>query len=163
MKRNCQLAAVSSHLPNLKIWLLLQKHGDLDYRYFSAEGLLRCYKTEKLRVANGTVSNRLKHFLLIREIMGKGLGTSLLPPVVIISSIKPISSSYLFKYGFSSILEKKILLFQQINQIVSGLEVINDAAERSVQFDSDYNEILPTTTKHILGRIDGLHVTSSRC
>ena len=43
--------------------------------------------------------------------------------------------------------------FQQISQIVSGLEVVNDAAERSVQFDSDYNEILKTTTKHILGRI----------
>ena len=43
--------------------------------------------------------------------------------------------------------------FQQISLIVSGLEVINDAAERSVQFDSDYNEILTTTTKHLLGRI----------
>ena len=43
--------------------------------------------------------------------------------------------------------------FQQISQIVSGLEVVNDAAERSVQFDSDYNEILKTTTKHILGHI----------
>ena len=43
--------------------------------------------------------------------------------------------------------------FQQISHIVSGLEVINHAAERSVQFDSDYNEILTTTTKHILGRI----------
>ena len=40
-----------------------------------------------------------------------------------------------------------------ISQIVSGLEVINDAAERSVQFDSDCNEILTTTIKHILGRI----------
>ena len=34
--------------------------------------------------------------------------------------------------------------FQQINQIVSELEVINDAAERSVQFDSDHNDILTT-------------------
>ena len=34
--------------------------------------------------------------------------------------------------------------FQQINQIVSDLEVTNDAAERSVQFDSDYNDILTT-------------------
>ena len=42
---------------------------------------------------------------------------------------------------------------QQIGQIVSGLEVINDAAKRSVQFDRDYNKILTTTTKHILGRI----------
>ena len=33
---------------------------------------------------------------------------------------------------------------QQINNIVSGLEVINFAAGRSVQFDSDYNEILTT-------------------
>ena len=41
--------------------------------------------------------------------------------------------------------------FQQITQIVSGLDVINDAAERSVQFDSDYNKIL--TTKHTLGSI----------
>ena len=32
--------------------------------------------------------------------------------------------------------------FQQINQIVSGLEVINDAAGRSVKFGSDCNEIL---------------------
>ena len=31
--------------------------------------------------------------------------------------------------------------FQQISQIVSRLEVINDVAERSVQFESDYNEI----------------------
>ena len=37
---------------------------------------------------------------------------------------------------------------QQISQIVSGLKVINNAAERSLQFDSDYNEILTTTTKH---------------
>ena len=38
--------------------------------------------------------------------------------------------------------------FQQISQIVSGLKVINDAAGRLLQFDSDYNEILTTTTKH---------------
>ena len=38
--------------------------------------------------------------------------------------------------------------FQQISQFVSGLEVINDAAERSVQFDIGYNEILTATTKH---------------
>ena len=43
--------------------------------------------------------------------------------------------------------------FQQISQIVSGLEVINYAAEHSVQFDSDYNEILTSTTKHILSCI----------
>ena len=42
--------------------------------------------------------------------------------------------------------------FQQISQIVSGLKVINDAAERLLQFDSDYNEIL-TTTKHSSGCI----------
>ena len=34
--------------------------------------------------------------------------------------------------------------FQQINQMVSGLKVVNDAAERSVKFGSDYNEILTT-------------------
>ena len=34
--------------------------------------------------------------------------------------------------------------FQQINQIASVLEVINDADERSVKFGSDYNEILTT-------------------
>ena len=39
--------------------------------------------------------------------------------------------------------------FQQINQIVSGSKVIYDAAERFVQFDSDYNEILTSTTKRI--------------
>ena len=38
--------------------------------------------------------------------------------------------------------------FQQISQFVSGLEVINGAAERSVQFDSDYNEILTTKAPH---------------
>ena len=44
--------------------------------------------------------------------------------------------------------------FQEISQIVSGLELINDAAELSVQFDNNYNEILTTneslitTTKH---------------
>ena len=38
--------------------------------------------------------------------------------------------------------------FQQINQIVSRLEVINDAAERSVQFDSDYNQYLHCKTLH---------------
>ena len=37
--------------------------------------------------------------------------------------------------------------FQQINQIVLELEVINDVAERSVQFGSD-NEIFTTTTEH---------------
>ena len=47
--------------------------------------------------------------------------------------------------------------FQQISQFVSGLEVINDAAERSVKFGSGYNEILATneilrtTTTHISG------------
>ena len=34
--------------------------------------------------------------------------------------------------------------FQQIKQIVSGLEVINDSAERSVKFGSEYYEILTT-------------------
>ena len=43
---------------------------------------------------------------------------------------------------------KEDSVFQQISQIVSGLEVINDAAGRSNQFDSDYHEILTTTTKH---------------
>ena len=49
---------------------------------------------------------------------------------------------------------KEDFSFQQISQIVSRLEVINYVAERSVQFDSDYNEIfttneiLMTTTKH---------------
>ena len=42
---------------------------------------------------------------------------------------------------------------QQISLIVSGLEVINDAAERFVQFDGDYNKILTTTTKHTSGFI----------
>ena len=98
-KHDCQRAAVSSLLSNLKTWLLLQKHGDLGYHYSSTEGLLRCHKIEKFRVANGTESNRLKHFLQIREIMEKGLGIFVLPQVVLISSIKPISSSYLFKYG----------------------------------------------------------------
>ena len=42
---------------------------------------------------------------------------------------------------------------QQISQIVSGLEVINDAAGRSVNFDSEYNESLTRTTKHTLGCI----------
>ena len=46
---------------------------------------------------------------------------------------------------------KEDSFFQQISQIVSGLAVINDAAKRSVQFDSDCNEILTTTIKHILG------------
>ena len=31
--------------------------------------------------------------------------------------------------------------FQQINQIVSGSKVTNAAAERSVKFGSDYNEM----------------------
>ena len=50
--------------------------------------------------------------------------------------------------------KKEDSFFQQISQIFSRLEVINDATERSVQFDSDYNEILTTneilltTTKH---------------
>ena len=48
---------------------------------------------------------------------------------------------------------KEDFSFQQISQIVSRLEVINDAAKRSVQFDSDYNEILITTTKHTSGCI----------
>ena len=43
--------------------------------------------------------------------------------------------------------------FQQISQIASGLKVINDAAERLLQFDSDYSEILTTTTKHTSGCI----------
>ena len=48
---------------------------------------------------------------------------------------------------------KKDSSFQQISQIVLGLEDINDAAERSVQFGSDYNEILTTMTKDVLGCI----------
>ena len=43
--------------------------------------------------------------------------------------------------------------FQQISQIVSGLKVISDAAEHLLQFDSDYNEILTTMTKHTSGCI----------
>ena len=39
---------------------------------------------------------------------------------------------------------KEDFSFRQISQIVSELEVINYVAERSVQFDSDYNEILTT-------------------
>ena len=69
--------------------------------------------------------------------MEKDLCTSLLPKVVLISSIKAISSSYLFKYGFSSIYWKEYSSFQQISQSVSGLEVIDDATERSVHFDSE--------------------------
>ena len=44
--------------------------------------------------------------------------------------------------------------FQQINQFVSELAVINDAAERSVKFGGDYDEIFlnkSTTIKHTLG------------
>ena len=57
----------------------------------------------------------------------------------------------------SAICWKEDSSFQQINQTVSGLKVINDAGERSVQFDSDCNEILTTTeilrttTKHTSG------------
>ena len=80
---------MSSLLSNLKTCLLLQKHGDLGYHYSSTEGLLRCHKIEKFRVANGTESNRLKHFLQIREIVEKGLGIFVLPQVLLISSIKP--------------------------------------------------------------------------
>ena len=43
-----------------------------------------------------------------------------------------------------------------LNQIVSGLEVTNDAAERSVQFGSDYNEIL-TTNEHHAGLLPHLN------
>ena len=70
--------------------------------------------------------------------MKKVWGTSSLPQAALTSSIKPISSSYLVKYRFSSML----------NQIVSRLDVINDADERSVQFGSDYNEILTTNEQH---------------
>ena len=42
---------------------------------------------------------------------------------------------------------------QQINLIVLGLEVISDAAERLPKFDSEYNEILTTTTNDTLGCI----------
>ena len=38
--------------------------------------------------------------------------------------------------------------FQQITQIISGLKVINDGTVHSVQFDSDYNEILTTKEPH---------------
>ena len=60
----------------------------------------------------------------------------------------------------SVVYRKEDCSFQQISQSVSELEVINDAAKRSVQFDSDYNKILTTTTKHILGRIK-THKTST--
>ena len=71
--------------------------------------------------------------------------------------MKPISSSHLFCMN-SVACWKKDSSFQLINQFVSGLEVINDAAERSVQFDSDYNEIFTTnkilsTIKHTSGCI----------
>ena len=48
----------------------------------------------------------------------------------------------------SAVYWKEDSSFQQISQFVSGLKVINDAAGRSVKFDSDYNEIL--TTNEIL-------------
>ena len=53
----------------------------------------------------------------------------------------------------SAIRWKEDSSFQQISQIVLGFKVINDAAEHSIQFDSNYNEILISTSKHILGCI----------
>ena len=124
---------MSSLLSNLKTWLLLQKHGDLGYHYSSAEGLLRCHKIEKFRVANGTESNRLKHFLQISEIMEKGLGTFVLPQVVLISSIKPILSSYLFKYGFSRILERRFFFFNKSARLFQDWKL--SMMQRSVQYN----------------------------
>ena len=52
-------------------------------------------------------------------------------------------SCQLFKYGFSSILERRF--FFSTNQLVCfRVESINFAAGRSVKFGSDYNEILTT-------------------
>ena len=87
--------------------------------------------------------------------MEKSLGTSFLSQVVLISSIKPTLSSYSNSLNMgSAVYWREDSSFQEISQIVSGLELINDAAELSVQFDNNYNEILTTneslitTTKH---------------
>ena len=49
--------------------------------------------------------------------------------------------------------------FQQISQIVSGLKVINDAAERLLQFDSDCNEILTKAYFRLYNKHAGLLLT----
>ena len=64
--------------------------------------------------------------------MEKGLGTSLLPQEVFIFSIKPISSSYLFKYGFSSILERRFF-FDQTARLLQDWKL--SMMQRSVQFN----------------------------
>ena len=76
---------------------------------------------------------------------------SLLPQVILISSIKPISSSTSLRMD-SVVYWKEDSSFHQFNQIGSGFEVTNDAAEHSVKLGSDYNEIL-TTNKQQRHRI----------
>ena len=53
-------------------------------------------------------------------------------------------------FGDSAVCWKEDSSFQQICQFVSELEIIYNAAERSVHSDSDYNEISTSTTKHTL-------------
>ena len=66
------------------------------------------------------------------------------PPITSSSSHffnKTDFEQYLFENGFI-IWWKENSSFYQINQIVSGLEVINDVAESLVKFGSDYNKNL---------------------
>ena len=49
--------------------------------------------------------------------------------------------------------------FQQINHIVSGLEFFNDAAEHSVKFGSDFNEILTTNEQQQQSKLQAVEQT----
>ena len=65
--------------------------------------------------------------------MEKGLGIFVLPQVVFISSIKPISSSYLFKYGFSRILERRFFFFNKSARLFQDWNL--SMMQRSVQYN----------------------------
>ena len=65
--------------------------------------------------------------------MEKGLGTFVLPQVVLISSIKPISSSCIFKYGFSRILERRFFLFNKSARLFQDWKL--SMIQQSVQYN----------------------------
>ena len=96
---------LSSLQPNLKTWLLLLKHVDLGYQNCSTVHLLWFYQIAKCRVANGTYSNGLKHFLRIRETVEKGLRHLFISSSSYHFFKKPILSS--ISYG------KKVFLFKK--------------------------------------------------
>ena len=78
-------------------WQNIEYRVDILKEILPSHSLFWCLESSKLKVANGTKSNGLNVFLQIKGIVEQGLGQFFTISVILISSIKPISSSISFK------------------------------------------------------------------